>query len=91
MKKRTLRRRMARGGLVMALVAMPFISGCVTMASQDQLNALEEARKAADAAEADLDACKRKQAELRNTLSAKKQLLTNKKADLQAVQQGLGQ
>ena len=52
------------------------ISGCCTpMASRSQLQMLEEARKAANAAEADLATCKQQRAELERQLAQKKQVL----------------
>ena len=54
------------------------ISGCCTpMASRSQLQMLEEARKAANAAEADLAACKQQRAELERQLAQKKQVLAD--------------
>lgn len=50
------------------------LSGCCTpMASRSQLQMLEETRKAAESAEADLAACKQHQAELERQLAQKKQ------------------
>ena len=45
------------------------------MASRSQLQMLEEARKAAESAEADLAACKQHRAELERQLAQKKQVL----------------
>ena len=58
-------------GLVLVL-----LSGCCTpMASTAQLQMLEETRKAAEAAEASLEACKQHRADLERHLAEKKQLL----------------
>ena len=52
------------------------LSGCCTpMASRSQLQMLEQARKAAESAEADLAACKQHRAELERQLAQKKQVL----------------
>ena len=52
------------------------LSGCCTpMASRAQLQMLEEARKAAESAEAALEACKQHRAELERQLAQKKQVL----------------
>ncbi len=52
------------------------LSGCCTpMASRSQLQMLEEARKAAESAEADLEACKQHRAELERQLAQKKQAM----------------
>lgn len=52
------------------------LSGCCTpMASRAQLQMLEETRKAAESAEADLAACKQQRAELERQLAQKKQVL----------------
>ncbi len=52
------------------------LSGCCTpMASRSQLQMLEEARKAAESAEANLEACKQHRAELERQLAQKKQAM----------------
>ena len=52
------------------------LSGCCTpMASRSQLQMLEETRKVAESAEADLAACKQHRAELERQLAQKKQVL----------------
>ena len=76
-------------GMALALASLPLLSGCVAMASQEQLNALDQARKAAEASEADLSACKQKRADLERTLAQKKQLLQDKTAERDAVAKAL--
>ena len=64
-------KKVAGCGLLLVL-----LSGCCTpMASRSQLQMLEEARKAAESAEADLAACKQHRAELERQLAQKKQVL----------------
>lgn len=76
-------------GMALALISLPLLSGCTAMASKDQLKALDEAHKAAETAEADLNACKQKRAQLEQTLAQKKQVLENKKAERDAVTKAL--
>ena len=71
MKMRGTLKKAAGCGLVLALLA-----GCCTpMASRAQLQMLEQARMAAEAAEADLEACKQHRAELERQLAEKKRVL----------------
>ena len=76
-------------GLVVALASLPLFSGCVSMASQEQLSMLEDARRSAEAAEADLAACKQNKANLEQTLAKKKQTLKKTIEDRDAVIKGL--
>jgi hypothetical protein len=78
-------------GMALAILSLPLLSGCVAMASQEHLRMLEEARKAAEAAEADLSACKQKRAELEQTLAENQQYLQARISDRNAVQGALGQ
>lgn len=60
------------------------------MASKDQLRMLDEARKSAESAEADLEACKQRRAELERQLAQKKQELAEWQNIQSSVQQSLG-
>ena len=91
MRNRRLLNRAVGMGMALALTALPLVSGCVAMASQEQLRMLEDARKAAEAAEADLSACKQKRAELERSLAEKQQYLQARISDRNAVQEALGQ
>ncbi len=87
MKKRRLLKRAAGYGLALIL-----LSGCCTpMASRAQLQMLEEARKAAESAEADLDACKQHRAELERQLAEKKQVMAEWQNILGQSKQALSQ
>ena len=71
MKMRGTLKKAAGCGLMLALLA-----GCCTpMASRAQLQMLEQARRAAEAAESDLEACKQHRAELERQLAEKKRVL----------------
>ena len=91
MRNRRLLDRAVGLGMALALMALPLLSGCVAMASQEQLGMLAEARKAAEGAEADLNACKQKRAELERSLAEKQQYLQARISDRNAVQEALGQ
>jgi septal ring factor EnvC (AmiA/AmiB activator) len=91
MAKRNLMDRFTGFGVVLALFLLPLLSGCIAMASEEDLQMLEEARNNARAAEADLDACRQKRAELERTLAEKKQELQRATADRDAVQNALNQ
>ena len=52
---------------------------------------LEEARKAAESAQAELNACRQKQSELEKTLAQKKQELAKLQNDRDMVQKALNQ
>lgn len=66
-----------------------FFSGCTKHPSQEQLNALEEQKKAALAAEDQLDKLRREKADLENQLAKKKAELEKSKKEKEAVQQRL--
>ena len=89
MAKRKLTDRFTGFGVVLALVFLPLLSGCIAMTSEEDLQMLEDARNNARAAEADLDACRQKRAELERTLAEKKQELQGITADRDAVQNAL--
>ena len=72
-------------GLVVAFVSLPLLSGCTVMASKDQLAMLEEARKKAESAEADLNACKEMRAQLERELADKKGQLAKLSNDRDVV------
>jgi septal ring factor EnvC (AmiA/AmiB activator) len=82
-------RKVIGAGTVLALAVAPLVTGCVAMASQEQMRMLDEARKKAEAAEADLKACKEKQAQLERDIAARKQTLAKYESDVAAVKKGL--
>jgi hypothetical protein len=66
-----------------------FFSGCTKHPSTEQLNALEEQKKAALAAEDQLNKLQREKADLQNQLAKKKAELEKSKIEKEAVQQRL--
>jgi septal ring factor EnvC (AmiA/AmiB activator) len=82
-------RKVIGAGTILALAVVPLVTGCTVMANQDQMRMLEEARKKADATEADLQACKTKQAQLERDLASRKQMLAKYQSDVAAVKKGL--
>ena len=78
-------------GLVAAMITLPLLSGCTVMASNEQLTMLEEARKKAESAEADLNACKGMRAQLERELSDNKALLAKLRNDRDVVQKALSE
>ncbi len=67
-----------------------YFSGCTKHPNQEQLNALEEQKKAALSAEDQLDKLRREKADLENQLAKKKAELEKSKKEKEAVQQRLG-
>ena len=78
-------------GLAVAMVSLPLLSGCTVMASSEQLAMLEEARKQAESAEADLNACKETRAQLEKELADKKAHLAKLRNDRDVVQKALSE
>jgi Tfp pilus assembly protein PilN len=66
-----------------------YFSGCTKHPNQEQLSALEEQKKAALAAEEQLDKLRREKADLENQLAKKKAELEKSKKEKEAVQQRL--
>lgn len=66
-----------------------YFSGCTKHPNTEQLNALEEQKKAALAAEDQLDQLRREKAELEKKLAAKKAKLEESKKEKADVQQRL--
>ena len=91
MKMRRLLNKAVGYSMALAFVSLPLLSGCTALASKDQLRMLEEARKAAEASEADLNACKQRRAELERQLAQKKQQLSTLTETRQSVKSALGQ
>lgn len=90
MSRCRLLKRATGAGLAVAMLSLPLLSGCTSMASKEQLSMLEEARKRAVSAEADLNACKQHRAKLEQELADKKSLLGKLKNDRDAVKKALG-
>ncbi len=78
-------------GLAAAMVALPLLSGCTVLASKEQLAMLEESRKKAESAEADLNACKETRAQLEKELADKKAHLAKLRNDRDVVQKALSE
>ena len=78
-------------GLAVAMLSLPLLSGCTSMASKEQLNMLADARKRAESAEADLNACKQHRAQLERELADKKALLAKLRNDRDVVKKALGE
>jgi septal ring factor EnvC (AmiA/AmiB activator) len=78
-------------GLAAAMVSLPLLSGCTVMASSEQLAMLEDARKQAESAEADLNACKETRASLEKELADKKAQLSKLRNDREVVQKALSE
>jgi septal ring factor EnvC (AmiA/AmiB activator) len=74
---------------VLALASLPLLSACTPLASKEQLQMLEEARKTAESAEAELEACKQRRADLERELAQKKQQLAELQNTRDAVQKAL--
>ena len=91
MIKRGKVQKTVRIGALLAIVSMPLLSGCTAMASKEQLQTLEEAKRAAEAAEADLNACRQRKAELERQMAQKKDELSNLQNDRETVQKALQQ
>lgn len=90
MIERRLLKKATGVGIAALMLALP-LSGCTPTASQEQLLMLEEARKRAESAEADLNACKQEQAKLEKELADRKALLAKLTNDRDAVKQALSQ
>ncbi len=90
MTTRRLLRRATGVGAAALMLALP-LTGCTPMASQEQLQMLEDARKRAESAEADLNACKQERARLESELADKKATLAKLQNDRDAVQKALNQ
>jgi septal ring factor EnvC (AmiA/AmiB activator) len=73
---------------VMLLVLLAF-TGCTKYAKEEQLQALEETKAAAQAAEKALTDCKSETASLEGQLAEKKQALEDMKTEQEAVNQRL--
>jgi len=91
MKKRRLLNKAVGYGMALVFLSLPLLSGCTATASKEQLAMLAETRKAAEASEADLNACKQRKAELERQLAQKKQQLANLNDTRASVKQALGQ
>ena len=89
MTKSRLLKRAVGVGMTLALTSLPLLSGCTAMASQEQIQMLEEARKTAESAEAELNACKQKRADLERQLAQKKQQLAKVERTRDAVRAGM--
>ena len=78
-------------GLAAALISLPLLSGCTVLASNEQLAMLEEARKKAESAEADLNTCREPRAQLEKELADKKALLAKLRNDRDVVQKAISE
>jgi chromosome segregation ATPase len=76
---------------VACLVLSHSIGGCTKHPNEDQLQALEEQRKAAIAAEEELAKCQQEKADLDRELAEKKQKLEDAKSEKDLVTKRLGE
>ena len=88
---RKLLKRATGIGLTVAFVSLPLLSGCTVMASKEQLSMLDEARKKAESAEADLNDCKEMRAQLERELADKKANLAKLSNDRDVVRKALSE
>jgi len=70
---------------VACLILSICLSGCTKHPNEKQLQALDEQRKAASAAEEQLNKCQQQKADLDRELAEKKQKLDDAKSEKQAV------
>ena len=75
---------------IACLLAMFLFSGCTKHPNEEQLNALEETKKAALAAEDELANKQQEKADFENELAEKKQKLEDAKSEKEAVKSRLG-
>ena len=75
---------------VACLVATFFLSGCTKHPNEQQLNTLEETKKAALTAEDELAKKQQEKADIENELAEKKQKLEDAKSEKEAVKNRLG-
>jgi len=75
---------------IACLVATFMLSGCTKHPNEEQLNTLEETKKAALAAEDELAQKQQEKADLENELTEKKQKLEEAKSEKEAVKSRLG-
>lgn len=90
MSERRLLKKATGVGIAALMLALP-LSGCTVMANQEQLQMLEEARKRAESAEADLNACKQEQVKLQKELADRKALLAKLTSDRDVIQKAMNQ
>jgi septal ring factor EnvC (AmiA/AmiB activator) len=75
---------------IACLVAGFSLTGCTPHPSEEQLNQLEETKKAALAAEDELAQKQQEKADLENELAEKKQKLEEAKSEKEAIKAKLG-
>lgn len=87
-------RKMLKTAVIFASIAcllLTFLlSGCTKHPNEEQLNTLEETKKAALAAEDELAKKQQEKADLENELAEKKQKLEDAKSEKEAVKNRLG-
>lgn len=88
-------RKMSRAIIAILSVAVLILSlsigGCTKHPNEEQLQALEEQRKAALAAEEQLANCQQEKADLGRELTEKKQKLEDAKSEQETVKNRLGE
>jgi septal ring factor EnvC (AmiA/AmiB activator) len=89
MFKRKLVHRVMGASAILALAVTPLVTGCVAMASKDNMRMLDEARVKAEESEAALKACKDTRAQLERDVAERKQALAKLQSDIVAVKKGL--
>ena len=75
---------------IACLLTTFLLSGCTKHPNEEQLNTLEETKKAALAAEDDLAKKQQEKADLENELAEKKQKLEDAKSEKEAIKSKLG-
>jgi len=75
---------------ITCLLAMFLFSGCTKHPNEEQLNTLEETKKAALTAEDELAQKQQEKADLENELAEKKQKLEEAKSEKEAIKSKLG-
>ena len=91
MTKRRLLKRATGVGMALVFMSLPLLSGCTPYVGAKERQILAEAQKAAESAEADLNACRQKRADLERELAQDKQKLAELQNARDTVQKALNQ
>ncbi len=76
---------------LVCLIGTFFLTGCTKHPNEEQLNTLEETKKAALAAEDDLAKKQQEKADLQNELAEKKEKLEEAQSEKEAIKRQLGE
>ncbi len=77
--------------LAVAFLSLFLFSACTKKPSPDEINALNEARSAAEAAERQVSSLQSELSQLQNELEREKQTLSENQAELEAIRQKLAE